>query len=264
MWLFCTAKIKRMCQWLRAGRSAAGVGSCPGTRGWADQRLPWPCGCWSCALASSARTEPCPALGRAAACAGRAECARRARVYLCTPFSPPRHPTSPQHLSPSPRLRSPLLQELAQGMRVVSHQAAAEVTPEQGRARGRGRTVATASLTPSFSQSCSLTLTLSLFATTTKESGTQLFILPCSGFNSAKPLSRWLWVGPGLSPSLSAFLNKGLDSTRTPSEQVVCHSKLSYQWDCLKNDQRKRGRFNWLCKEGEEERGNGTVLSKTR
>lgn len=106
-----------------------------------------------------------------------------------------------------------------------------------------------------------VTRTLSLFATTTKESWTQLFILPCSGFNSAKPLSRRLWVGPGLRPSLSAFLNKGLN---TPSEQVVCHSKLSYQWDCLKNDQRKRGRFNWLYKKRKEERGNGTVLSKTR
>lgn len=95
-----------------------------------------------------------------------------------------------------------------------------------------------------------LTLTLSLFATTTKESGTRLFILPCSGFNSAKPLSRWLWVGPGLSPSLSAFLNKGLASTRTPSEQVFCHCELSYQWDCPENDQREggeRGERKWNC-----------------
>lgn len=63
---------------------------------------------------------------------GRSARARAACVYLCTPFSPPRHPTSPRRLSLSPSPLSPPLQELAQGMRFLSQQATAKLSARAG------------------------------------------------------------------------------------------------------------------------------------
>lgn len=58
-----------------------------------------------------------------------AQKARGAHVYLCTPPSPSRHPTSPQCLGLSPSPLSPLLQELAQGMQVLSQEAHTDLCP---------------------------------------------------------------------------------------------------------------------------------------
>lgn len=63
---------------------------------------------------------------------GRSARARGACVYLCTPFSPPRHPTSPRRLSLSPSPFSPPLQELAQGMRFLSQQVTAKLGTRAG------------------------------------------------------------------------------------------------------------------------------------
>lgn len=119
---------------------------------------------------------------------GRSARARGACVYLCTPFSPPRHPTSPRRLSLSPNPLSPPLQELAQGMRFLSQQASAKLgtcagptpggqVPWQSRGHAALTELAAGSShprctsCPTFSKPCFCkALTTSIFATTTKKS----------------------------------------------------------------------------------------------
>lgn len=124
---------------------------------------------------------------------GRSARARGACVYLCTPFSPPRHPTSPQRLSLSPSPFSPPLQELAQGMRFLSQQVTAKLgtragpTPEgqgppgslagpwprcpRSQSWQRARPTPRCTSCPTFSKPCFCkALTTSIFATTTTKS----------------------------------------------------------------------------------------------